>query len=86
VLWCDELATWGRPGGRARVEVTLSRAPDGWAGRRGYVQEHVVEMARALAPADAFVCGRSAMAASVAELLVREGGLPEGAVHIEGHG
>ncbi|HEU4411819.1 MAG TPA: oxidoreductase [Polyangiaceae bacterium] len=87
VLWGDELSAWGRrPGGRARFEVTLSRAPESWAGRRGYVQEHVVELARALEPADAFVCGRSAMAASVAELLRREGGLPESAVHVEGHG
>jgi NAD(P)H-flavin reductase len=85
-LWGNELSAWGRSGGRARVEVTLSRPPEGWGGRSGYVQEHVVELARALGPVDAFVCGRSAMASSVAELLVREGGMPEDAVHVEGHG
>jgi NAD(P)H-flavin reductase len=86
VLWGDELAAWGRAGGRVRAEVTLSRPPDGWSGRRGYVQEHVVELARALRPVDAFVCGRTSMAAEVAERLVREAGLAPEAVHVEGHG
>ncbi len=86
VLWADELSGWTRAGGRVRAEVTLSRPGEGWAGRRGYVQEHVVELARALGPARAFVCGRTAMAASVSELLVREAGLAPEAVHVEGHG
>jgi NAD(P)H-flavin reductase len=84
VLWQGEVSSWGRAG--ARVEVTLSRPPEGWGGRRGYVQEHVLELVRALEPSNAFVCGRTAMASTVSKLLVHEGGLAADAVHVEGHG
>jgi NAD(P)H-flavin reductase len=82
-LWVDELSGWGD---RLRVELTLSQGDEGWAGRRGYVQEHVAALARELGVTDAFVCGRTAMTSSVAELLRRESGLGEGALHVEGHG
>ncbi|HEU4535451.1 MAG TPA: FAD-binding oxidoreductase, partial [Polyangiaceae bacterium] len=65
-LWSDELAGWGDG---LRVEVTLSQGDEGWAGRRGYVQEHVAELAREVGATDAFVCGRTAMATAVAERL-----------------
>jgi ferredoxin-NADP reductase len=43
VPYREEQAAWGGHE-HLRVELTLSRAPAGWTGRRGYVQSHLAEL------------------------------------------
>src|SRR5437764_2899775 len=56
---------------------TLSRAGPDWQGLRGYVQEHVREIARgrgagSARPADAYICGLKNMVNANRDLLVKE--------------
>jgi CDP-4-dehydro-6-deoxyglucose reductase, E3 len=83
VLWADELGAWERASPRFQLQVTLSRPPAGWAGRTGYVQKHVVDLARSLPDAHAYVCGLSAMVDDVVGLLERTGTMPRAALHYE---
>jgi CDP-4-dehydro-6-deoxyglucose reductase len=65
ILWRDELEAWAARDPDFRLEVTLSRADDAWTGRRGYVQTHVEELARALGEPHVFVCGLNRMVSEV---------------------
>lgn len=87
VLWRDELEALAARGA-LRTEVTLSRAPDAWRGRRGYVQGHVAELYRALAERageapQLFVCGLDRMVGAVRELAKKELGADRRAIHHE---
>lgn len=77
LLYAGELAAlpW------LRLVPTLSRAGDGWAGRRGYVQAHLADCAEA--GADAWVCGRSAMIRDVRKALKEALGFTRERVHTE---
>lgn len=71
-----------------RYEVTLSRASDGWAGRRGYVQGHVAELLSALKARSneephVWICGLDKMVSSVKELCRKELGVDRKRVHTE---
>ena len=48
---------------------TLSRGSAEWAGLRGYVQEHVAELARERSDAHAYICGLDKMVKANRELL-----------------
>jgi CDP-4-dehydro-6-deoxyglucose reductase, E3 len=62
----------------------LSRAPDGWSGRRGHVQAHLAEMLGVVGKdVDAYVCGLNRMVGDVRNLLRKEHGLERGRVHSE---
>jgi CDP-4-dehydro-6-deoxyglucose reductase len=65
ILWRDELEGWAARDPDFRLEVTLSRADESWRGRRGYVQAHVAELARALGEPHVFVCGLNRMVSEV---------------------
>lgn len=65
ILWRAELEAWSARDPRFRLEVTLSRPDPGWTGRVGYVQNHVLELARALGEPHVFICGLSPMVAAV---------------------
>jgi ferredoxin-NADP reductase len=65
ILWREELEAWAARDPAFRLEVTLSRADDAWTGRRGYVQTHVEELARALWEPQVFVCGLNRMVSEV---------------------
>jgi ferredoxin-NADP reductase len=49
--------------------VTLSRADAAWTGRRGYVQDHVREIAAGRTDADAYICGLKNMVTANRALL-----------------
>ena len=51
---------------------TLSRPANGWQGRRGYVQQHVRELAGSITNADAYICGLKDMVIANRDLLVKE--------------
>ena len=64
---------------------TLSRAGPEWHGLRGYVQEHVREIARERAgkPTDAYICGLQNMVTANRDLLIKELGWDKKAVMYE---
>lgn len=70
-----------------RVHLSLSRPPAGWAGRVGYVQEHVAalfaELERAHGPAQAYVCGVKKMLFAVRDVLKTELGVERQRLHLE---
>ncbi len=49
--------------------ITLSRAAGDWSGRRGYVQEHLPELARDRTAMDAYICGLKDMVTANRALL-----------------
>lgn len=68
------------------VETTLSRAPDDWTGRRGYVQTHVKELWEKLTPfgaPHAYICGLEKMVGAVRALLREDMQVPRQQVHSE---
>jgi len=83
ILWRDDLADAARASSRLRVEVTLSRGSPSWTGRRGWVQAHVAELVRPLAPAQVYVCGLSKMVQDVRRILKDELGLERKSIHSE---
>jgi len=52
--------------------VTLSRAPEEWTGRRGYVQERVREVVGNRRDMQAYICGLNDMVTATRELLQNE--------------
>ncbi len=54
--------------------MTLSRAPEGWTGHRGYVQERVREIVAGRTDMEAYICGLNDMVSSVRNLLKEEFG------------
>jgi NAD(P)H-flavin reductase len=83
VLWRDELEAWATRDPRFRLELTLSRPDAGYAGRTGYVQSHVAELARALGEPHVFVCGLSPMVGAVRALCKTELGYDRKRIHSE---
>jgi ferredoxin-NADP reductase len=86
MLYADELAKLARAYPNARVEFTLSQPPEGWTGRRGYVQTHVRALWEELAkvgPPHAYVCGLQRMVGSVRDLLRKDMNVPREQVHSE---
>ncbi|UQA59309.1 ferredoxin--NADP reductase [Polyangium aurulentum] len=89
ILYREELDGWARRHPNVRYAITLSRAADGWAGARGYVQGHVPELYRELAAVcgtaapHVYVCGLERMVKSVRELVRGELGVDRKHVHTE---
>lgn len=84
VLWQEELSRLQRECAGFRFEVTLSRPSEAWSGLRGYVQGHVVELARALGGRPhVFICGLSPMVNQVRGLCKTELGLERKQIHSE---
>jgi ferredoxin-NADP reductase len=92
VLWRRELEDLAATEPDVRFFVTLSRPDASWAGRRGYVQEHVEALwseldalaaGRGLSKPHAYVCGLERMVGAVRELLRKKIGLPRQQVHSE---
>lgn len=67
--------------GLLRYEPSLSRASEGWPGRRGHVQAHLKELVTS--DAHVYVCGLSRMITEVRAVLRQELGLPRTQVHSE---
>jgi ferredoxin-NADP reductase len=88
ILYRAELEAVARVNANVRFIPTLSRAPDGWIGLRGYVQDHVRGLwaeleARGEGPPHVYVCGLQKMVGAVRDLLRKEMGLPREQVHSE---
>jgi NAD(P)H-flavin reductase len=47
--------------GQFQFEPVLSRAGDGWSGRRGHVQAHVLEAVGERRDVNVYICGMKAM-------------------------
>jgi NAD(P)H-flavin reductase len=87
-LYAEEFLALAERHKHLRFEVTLSRPRDDWAGRRGYVQEHVRELYPALAavaeaPPHVYICGLERMVRAVRDLLRGELALSRSVVHGE---
>ncbi len=89
LLYGSELAALASVHPFLRFDATLSQPPDGWAGRRGYVQTHVralwdeLSARGAATPPHVYVCGLERMVGSVRELFRKDMGLPRQQVHSE---
>ena len=88
ILYRDELEGIAAAHPHIRVDITLSRPGEDWAGLHGYVQTHVRQLWSELdalgqgAP-HAYVCGLHKMVGSVRELLRKDVGVPRQQVHTE---
>lgn len=83
ILWGEELAQWASTVPELRLEPTLSRPAPGWAGRTGYVQTHLAELARALTAPHVFICGLNRMVSEVRALCKTELGFDRKRIHSE---
>jgi ferredoxin-NADP reductase len=83
ILWRTDLERWAAASPRFRYEVTLSRGPDAWRGRRGWVQLHLAELVAPRLPAHVYVCGLSKMVGDVRRVLKEEIGVDRRLVHSE---
>lgn len=72
IPFAEDLDRW-RQQPNMRVEITLSKPPEGWTGRRGHVQEHLPELWHELVAkhpaALVYVCGWRRMVWSVRDQL-----------------
>jgi CDP-4-dehydro-6-deoxyglucose reductase len=88
VVYREEFEAMARDHDFVRFEPSLSQPPEGWAGRRGYVQTHVRELwaeleSKGAGAPHAYICGLERMVGSVRELLRKDMGLPRQQVHGE---
>jgi NAD(P)H-flavin reductase len=83
VLFANDFARLAEQHARFRFVPTLSGASAVWSGERGRVQGLLHGAVQALAPLDAYVCGRLAMVSDVTAALEREG-VPAARVRSEG--
>jgi len=69
IYYRDEFEALARAHPNFHYIVTLSRADAAWPGRRGYVQDHVREIAQGRTDADAYICGLKKMVVANRALL-----------------
>jgi ferredoxin-NADP reductase len=85
-IYSEELDALAARHPNLRVEYTLSRPPDDWTKRRGYVQTHVGELWQELTTKGsphAYICGLERMVGAVRDLLRKQLGADRKAVHTE---
>lgn len=89
IIYREELERVAREHERVRFEPTLSQAGEGWVGRRGYVQDHLVELFEAMRAAypgttpHVYVCGLDRMVTVVRDLAKERLGLDRKQIHQE---
>jgi CDP-4-dehydro-6-deoxyglucose reductase len=84
MLYRDELEALAARLPRFSYHPTLSRAPEAWRGRRGYVQAHLAEAVDRLGKdLDVYVCGLTKMVKEVRRVCREELGLDRKRVHTE---
>jgi CDP-4-dehydro-6-deoxyglucose reductase len=88
-LFRDELEALAAKHPWLRLEPSLSRPPDGWTGRTGYVQTHVkplwTELTAQHGSARAYICGVKKMLTAAREVLRVELGVDRKQVHLEAY-
>lgn len=83
MLWREEFEALAVRAPRFRFEPTLSAPSAAWAGRSGWVQEHLIELGRELGAPQAYVCGGDEMVKDCVLLLEQELDLPPESIFIE---
>lgn len=83
ILWGKELYSLDRDVGRFSFVPTLTRASEGWTGRRGRVQTHLVELVTSLSGPEAWLCGHHAMVHDCIALLEHDLAVPRSMIYIE---
>ncbi len=73
MLWRKELEALNASESRFSFEPSLSRAENGWTGRRGYVQEHLAEILDRMPGAEVYLCGLPEMIRDCHALLEERG-------------
>lgn len=81
LLYDDEFRGLAASAPWFRYAPTLSRADGSWPGRKGYVQEHLAELA--LPGCHAYVCGLNAMLKDVRAVLKGDLGFTRERIHTE---
>lgn len=77
-LYLDaEIRSWGDRLYEFRYEPVLSRAPAGWTGRRGHVQDAVLQDVQDLSECAFYLCGSPAMIADARAALIARGADPD---------
>ena len=87
-LYLEELEALAQKHPNLRVEYSLSKPPQDWSRRHGYVQTHVEELWRELEATNAgaphaYICGLERMVGSVRDLLRKQMGVERKQVHSE---
>jgi NAD(P)H-flavin reductase len=72
----DEFCALARQHARFSFVATLSQPSHAWRGASGHVQSVIETRVRSVEGLSAYVCGNSAMIATVAEMLTRKGPCP----------
>ncbi len=84
VIFEDEFRELAARRANVRFEPTLSRAPDGYTGRTGYVQTHLAALVHDLGgDCEVYVCGLNAMIREVRRTLKEELGFTRERIHTE---
>ena len=83
ILWGEEFYALDRDVPRFSFVPTLTLASEGWSGRRGRVQAHLIELARSLPGLQAWLCGHHAMVQDCVSLLGRDPGVPRSMIFTE---
>jgi len=83
ILWGEELYRLDSDEPRFSFVPTLTRASEGWTGRRGRVQVHLPELASGLSAPEAWLCGHHAMVHDCVGLLERDLGVPRSKIYFE---
>lgn len=87
-LYREEFEALSRAHPRLRFLLTMSRPPEDWAGLRGYVQTHVLELWKELSVhgrPEAYICGVKKMLREVREVLKCEAGAERHQLHLESY-
>lgn len=83
ILYREEFARMAAEHPNFRFVPTLSRAPAGWAGARGYVQEQLRRQLGGRSDFTAYLCGLKAMVDDVRQILKTEFGLDRRQIRYE---
>lgn len=83
ILWGEELFALDRDVERFRFVPTLTRPSEGWTGKRGRVQAHLIELASSLTDLQAWLCGHHAMVQDCVALLEDELDVPRSMIFSE---
>ena len=84
VLFAEDFARLATEHSRFHFIPTLTGADSSWLGQRGRVQARLLEAVNALAPLDAYVCGRLEMVSEVVRTLLTHG-VPQSRIRSEGY-
>ena len=87
-LYREEFEALAKAHPRLQFMLSMSRPPDDWSGRRGYVQTHVLELWRELAKQgrpEAYICGVKKMLFEVRDVLKKQASAERHQLHLESY-